>query len=122
MAKTDFKSFADFVAVLSLDDADAIRHMRGAVLAAVPDAEEVISYQLPAFKQNGWLCYLSVATHHYAISFPPPFTVFETFAKELQPYSLSKSALRFPKSEPLPLDLITRMVRFRAAENAAARG
>ncbi|MBN9309505.1 DUF1801 domain-containing protein [Devosia sp.] len=119
MAKTDFRSHADYLAALPAADAEAIGKMRAAVLAAVPDAEEVISYQLPAFKYHGWLCYLSAATRHYSLSFPPPFSVFAVFADELGGYGLSRSALRLPKDRPLPLDLITRMARFRADENVA---
>lgn len=119
MAKTDFKSFAEYLASLAPADAEAILRMRAAILDAVPDAEEVISYQLPAFRYHGWVFYLSVATRHYALSCPPPFTVWEKFADELKPYEILKSALRFPKDKPLPLDLVTRMARFRADENLA---
>lgn len=122
MAKTDFKSLGDYLATLAPADAEAIQKMRAAVLEGVPEAEEAISYQLPAFKYHGWICYLSVASRHYGYSCPPPFNIWTAFAEELKPYEVSTSAVRFPKNQPLPLDLITRMARFRAEENVAREG
>jgi len=117
MAKTDFKSADDYLATLSDDDRKAVRSICDAIRQAVPEAEEVISYQLPAYKFHGWIFYVSAATKHYAISCPPPFAMFEAFKEELAPYDTSKSTIRFPKSQPLPLELIADMARFRAEEN-----
>lgn len=90
--------------------------VRKAIHSAVPEAEEVISYQIPAFKCNGWIFYYSAYTHHYSLSCPPPFTVFEQFREELAPYEVSKSAIRFPLDKPVPVKLITAMAKFRAKE------
>jgi uncharacterized protein YdhG (YjbR/CyaY superfamily) len=88
-----------------------------AIQEAVSEAEEVISYQLPAYKYHGWIFYVSVATNHYAISCPPPFAAFSAFKSELAPYEISKSAVKFPKSAPVPLALIADMSRYQAEEN-----
>jgi uncharacterized protein YdhG (YjbR/CyaY superfamily) len=64
------------------------------------------------------VAYVAVAKSHVSLSCPPPQAMFERFAAELAPYRRTKSAVQFPKSEPLPLDLIARMVRFQADHNA----
>ena len=79
----------------------------------------MISYQLPAFKYHGWVAYVAVAKSHVSLSSPPPQAMFERFASELGPFKQTKSAVQFPKREPLPLDLIARMVRYQADHNAA---
>jgi uncharacterized protein YdhG (YjbR/CyaY superfamily) len=94
-----------------------LKQIREAIRNAVPDAEEVISYQLPAYKFHGWIFYFGAFKKHYSISCPPPFTVFEAFADELKDYEISKSAVQFPKGKDVPLDLIARMAKFRADEN-----
>ena len=117
MAKTDFKNVDEYLATLSEHDRDVVQAICSAIREAVPEAEEVISYQLPAYKYRGWIFYVSAATNHYAISCPPPFATFEAFKSELAPYEISKSTVRFPKSAPVPLALIGEMSRYQAQEN-----
>lgn len=120
MAKTDFKSVEEYISIFGKEEQAALAKIRQTIRKAAPEAEEVISYQIPAYKQGGYLIYFSAFTEHYSLAFPPPFTVFTTFAKELAPYKQSKSVVQLPKSAPLPLDLITRMVKFRLEEAKAA--
>ncbi|MGH6614964.1 iron chaperone [Sphingomonas sp.] len=117
MAKTDYKSIDDYIAAFPEGDQAVLQAMRAAIHAAVPDAEEAISYQLPAFRYHGWIFYFSAYTDHYAISCPPPFAVFEAFGDQLAGYEISKTAVKFPKSKPVPLTLIGEMSAFRAREN-----
>ena len=117
MAKTDFKNVGEYLATLSEHDRDAVAAICNAIKEAVPEAEEVISYQLPAYKYHGWIFYVSAATNHYAISCPPPFAAFEAFKSELAPYEISKSTVRFPKSAPVPLALVANMSRYQAQQN-----
>lgn len=117
MAKTDFTTPDDYLATLGDADRALVTAVMDAIRAGVPGAEEVISYQIPAFKHHGFVFYVMAATKHVSISCPPPFTVFDEFAAELAPYKRSGSAIQFPKRAPLPLDLITRMAAFRSAEN-----
>lgn len=119
MAKTDFRTHDDFLAALSDDDRELVATVLVTIRAAVPEAEQVISYQLPAFKHHGWVAYVAVAKSHVSLSSPPPQAMFAEFAADLEPYKQTKSAVQFPKSEPLPLDLIGRMVRYQADHNAA---
>jgi uncharacterized protein YdhG (YjbR/CyaY superfamily) len=117
MAKTDFKNVGEYLATLSEHDRDVVQAICNAIQEAVPEAEEVISYQLPAYKYHGWIFYVSAATNHYAISCPPPFAAFSAFKSELAPYEISKSAVKFPKSAPVPLALIADMSRYQAQQN-----
>ena len=120
MAKTDFRTHGDFLDSLTDDDRQLVASMLDAIGAAVPEAEPVISYQIPAFKHHGWVVYVAVAKSHASISCPPPQAMFQHFAAELRPYKQTKSAIQFPKSEPLPLDLIGRMARYQTDHNAAS--
>jgi uncharacterized protein YdhG (YjbR/CyaY superfamily) len=119
MAKTNYQSIDDYIATFSQREQADLQAIRKCIQTAVPDAEEAISYQLPAFRYQGWIFYFSAYADHYAISCPPPFTVFEAFRDRLADYEMTKTAIRFPKSKPVPLNLIADMAAFRAQENAA---
>lgn len=119
MAKTDFKDADEYITTFPEHIQATLKKIRQTVQEAVPDATEVISYQLPAFKYHGMLVYYSAYKAHFGLSFPPPFTVFEKFQKELSPYEVSKSAIRFPMDQPFPYALLREMVLFRAKENIA---
>jgi len=88
--------------------------MRRTILAAVPGLEEVISYGMPAYKRGHILVYYAGCAGH--IGFYPTASGIQTFRSELLPYRFSKGAVRFPLTDSLPIELITRMVQFRAKE------
>jgi len=92
--------------------------LRAAIRAAAPDAEEKISYQMPTFALHGNLVHFAAHPHH--IGFYPAPSGIAAFAEELAPYKSSKGAVQFPLDQPLPLDLIRRIVEFRVEENRAA--
>lgn len=116
MAKTGFRTVSDYLATLSAEDRTAVRAICDTIAAAVPEAEELISYQIAAFRFHGFIFYVAATKNHYAISCPPPFTVFEAFGSQLAPYDRSKTTVRFPKDQPIPHALIADMARFRARE------
>lgn len=117
MAKTDFKSADEYIATFPAEMQKILKTVRKTIQTAVPDADEVISYQIPAYKyKGGWVLYFSGYKNHYSLSCPPPFTVFEKFKKELSRYGVSKSAIKFPLDEPVPVKLITDIAKFRAKE------
>ncbi len=122
MAKTDFKSVDEYIATFPEDTRDVLNKIRAAIRKAVPDAEEEISYQIPAYKLHGWVIYFSAYTSHYSLSCPPPFTIFEVFKKQLAPYEVSKSAIKFPLNKPVPVKLIGEIAKLRAKENLAREG
>lgn len=120
MAKTNFKSPSEYIAsATEAADRAGLEAIRDAIRAAVPEAHETISYQIPAFRtKDGWIFYYSVYAHHFSLGAPPPWTERETFKVQLTPYKMSKSAIQFPKGAPLPLKLIGEMAAFRAREAA----
>jgi uncharacterized protein YdhG (YjbR/CyaY superfamily) len=117
VAKTDFKSIDEYIGTFPEDVQETLERIRATIREAVPEAEEVISYQIPAFKYHGYIFYFSAYANHYALSCPPPWTIFEVFKEELAPYKLSKSTIQFPKSQPVPFELIGKMSKYRANEN-----
>ena len=115
--KIKFNTVDEYIAWFPKEKQAVLTAARKAIRKAVPDAEEVISYNIPAFKKNGWLLYISIYTNHFTLSCPPPFAAFKQFEKELSGYKQSKSAIQFPLSEPLPTDLISKIARFNAEQN-----
>lgn len=94
---------------------EGLEQIRKAIRQVVPDAEEVISYCMPAFKQEGILIWYAATKKHYG--FYPKSNVIHVFGEQLKPYDLSKGTIRFPIGKPLPLQLIKDIVRFRVKEN-----
>lgn len=117
MAKTDFKSVDEYQATFPPEIKERLQSVRDVIKKAVPDAEEIISYQIPAYKYHGYLVYYSGYTSHISLSYPFSEALLETFRDELAGYKKSKSAIQFPHKEKLPLALIKKIVQFRAKEN-----
>ncbi|MBX2906244.1 MAG: DUF1801 domain-containing protein [Taibaiella sp.] len=92
-----------------------LQQMREIIRKAAPKAQEVISYGMPAFKGYRVLVYFAAAKEH--IGFYPTGSGIEHFKGEFGGYKWSKGAVQFPLNEPLPVKLITRMVKFRLAED-----
>lgn len=95
--------------------------VRTTVGKAVPDAAEVISYNMPAYKLHGRiLLYYAGWTEHYAI-YPGSATALAGMQDDLKPYKVSKGTIRFEVADPVPTKLIARIAKVRAAENAAPK-
>ncbi len=92
-----------------------LEEMRETIRQAAPRAEEVISYNIPAFKHNGILVYY--AAHKQHIGFYPTSSGIRNFEKELTRYTSSKGAVQFPFNEPIPKILVKKIVKFRMKEN-----
>ncbi len=97
-----------------------LEQLRKLVHAVVPEVEEKISYGMPAFTRNGTLVWIAAHTQH--IGFYPTARGIAQFKTELSKYKSSKGAVQFPMDEPLPLDVIRRIVAFRAQETAGKPG
>ena len=110
-----YASVDDYISAQPKEAQAKLKQMRRAIKAVVPKAEEVISYCMPAFKQDGIVVWYAAAKKHFALY--PKSAVLTAFKKELEPYSVAKGTIRFPVDQPLPLDLIQDIVRFRVAEN-----
>ena len=117
MAKTDFKNIDEYISTFPKEVQAILEQIRQTIKEAVPEAEEAISYQIPAFKFHGWVFYFSAYKKHFSLSCPPPFTVFDAFKEELLPYEISKSTIKFPLDQPVPVKLIHQMAQYRANEN-----
>jgi uncharacterized protein YdhG (YjbR/CyaY superfamily) len=92
---------------------DTIRHT---IKQAAPNAEETISYGMPAFKENKVLIYYAVYKNHIGIY--PGAGAIVNFEKELEKYTTSKGAIQIPLSKPIPVTLIKKLVKFRVAEDS----
>src|SRR5579872_6838690 len=93
-----------------------LAELRSTIQRAAPGATEKISYQMPTFYQNGNLVHFAACERH--IGFYPTPSAIVKFKKELRKYNTSKGAVQFPIDGPMPLALVTKMVKFRVAENA----
>ena len=92
--------------------------IRRLVHQVAPEAQEKISYQMPAFALDGNLVYFAAHANHIGFYPGSANVVFTTFKKELARYKSGKGSIQFPLEEALPLELIKRIVKFRVEENA----
>jgi uncharacterized protein YdhG (YjbR/CyaY superfamily) len=91
--------------------------LRKTIKSAAPGAEELISYQMPAYRLKGMLAYFSATKKHYG--FYPTASPIIAFREKLKPYETSKGAVKFPLNEPIPVKLVTAMVKWKLKENLA---
>ncbi len=96
---------------------EILQQVRKTISEAAPEAEEAIKYRMPTFVLRGNLVHFAAYKKH--IGFYPTPTGIEAFKDELSVYPSSKGAVQFPLDEPIPLDLIGRIVKFRVEENLA---
>ena len=94
-----------------------LQRVRQVVREAAPDAREVISYRMPAFKLNGILVYFAAFKSH--IGFYPPIRGDARIEKAASPYAGEKGNLRFPLDGPIPFDLISRLTKLRMKQDLA---
>lgn len=92
-----------------------LRRLRAVIKEAAPEAEERISYQMPGFYYHGSLVWFGLHPRH--IGFYPTGSGIEAFKEELSSYKSSKGAVQFPLDRPIPFEIISKIVAFRAAEN-----
>lgn len=94
---------------------DLLHQLRSTIRAAAPEAKEVISYKMPGFRYKGMLVWFAMFRKH--IGFFPTNSGVTAFEDQLSAFRYSKGAIQFPLDKPLPLDLVTKIVRFRVDEN-----
>ena len=121
MEKARARTIDEYIAMQPAAAQIVLERVRGAIAKAVPDAEECISYQIPAFKLHGRvLLYFAGWKEHYSV-YPASDAMTAAFEGELDAYRVSKGTLRFPLSEPVPTKLIGRIAKFRAEEIVARK-
>jgi uncharacterized protein YdhG (YjbR/CyaY superfamily) len=118
MAKSDIKSVDEYIAAQPGTVQRMLKRVRSAIREAVPGAEEVISYKIPAYKLHRRpVLYFAGWKQHYSL-YPATERVLAAFEDELAPYEVNKGTIRFPLSQPVPVKLIGRIAKFRAKEVA----
>jgi len=115
MARVPARSPEAYLASLSPDKRATLEKLRGAIRAAAPDAEEGMSYGMPAFIQGKPIAGYAAGANHCAY-YPMSGEITTALAAELEGYETSKGAIRFPVGKPLPATLIRKLVRARLAE------
>jgi uncharacterized protein YdhG (YjbR/CyaY superfamily) len=105
----------DYISSFPSEIQDRLELIRSTIKAAAPEAEEVISYKMPAYKLNGVLVYFAGYQKH--IGFYPGANGIRQFQHNISAFKNAKGSVQFPHTSPLPLDLVTEMVRFRREEN-----
>lgn len=95
-----------------------LEKIRRTIRKAAPKAQEVISYQIPSFKLNGYLVHFAAYQSHIGL-YPAPRGV-AGFKDDLALYQTGKGTLRFPLDQPIPYELITRVVKFRVKKDLEA--
>jgi len=109
-----FKTVDEYIASFPDDVRAILEKIRGIVRGAAPEAEERISYGMPAYKLRHYLVYFAAHTNHIGL-YPTP-SVTGAFAKEIAPFESGKGSIKFLFDKPIPYDLIRRIVEFRVRE------
>ena len=114
--KVSFSSIDEYIASFPEDVQKIMEQLRATIKAAAPEAEEKISYQMPTFTLNGtYLVYFAGWKTHIAFYGAPRGNA--EFKEDLSAYETGQGTLKFPLDKPIPLKLITKIVKFRVIEN-----
>ncbi len=111
------KSIDEYVAGFSPEIQAILQRIRATIHKVAPEAQETISYQIPAFTLNGTLVYFAAFKNH--IGFYPPISGDARLEKAISPYAGEKGNLRFPLDQPMPYRLIERIVKLRVQQKSA---
>jgi uncharacterized protein YdhG (YjbR/CyaY superfamily) len=117
------KTVDEYIAARPKDVQAILKKVRATIRKAAPDAEEKISYRMPAYAQKGVLLYFAAQQKH--LGFYPTSKGITAFTKELSSYVTGKGSVQFPHDRPVPYGLIERIVKFRVKQNlerARAKG
>src|SRR2546423_15278175 len=110
-------SVDDYLAALPDTPRAVLEELRATIRAAAPKATETISYEMPAFKQDGRFLVSYAAFKDHCSLYPATSAVMETLGDELKPYVSGKGTLRFQADEPIPAALVKKIVKLRLEEN-----
>ena len=117
MQRIQAKNIDEYIAAFPVEVGKKLAEMRSAVRKAAPEAEEAMAYAIPTFKLHGNLVHFAAFDHHIGF-YPTPGGII-AFKKELSRYQSAKGSVQFPLDEPLPLTLVTKIVKFRVKENVS---
>jgi uncharacterized protein YdhG (YjbR/CyaY superfamily) len=111
----NFQTVDEYLSALPPKVRSILEGLRRTIRQAAPEAEEVISYNMPAFKWNGVLVWY--AAHKEHIGFYPRVSAMVAFKEQLAAYKTSKGAIQFPMGKAIPTSLVKKIVKFRMNEN-----
>jgi len=114
-ASTKFKTVDEYFSAFPPKTRNILKGLRKTIREVAPQAEELISYNMPAFKLHGMLVYYAAYDQH--IGFYPTSSPMKVFKDELADYKTSKGAIQFPIAKTIPATLVKKIVRFRVKEN-----
>jgi uncharacterized protein YdhG (YjbR/CyaY superfamily) len=117
MTMKKVQSVDEYLSALPKTVRDGIEKLRKAIRTAAPQAEEVISYNIPAFKWTGILVWYAAHKEHFGLY--PRVSAILAFKEELAGYKTTKGAIQFPMTKAIPTNLIKMIVKFRMKENEA---
>jgi uncharacterized protein YdhG (YjbR/CyaY superfamily) len=109
------ENFAGYIADYPIAIQKLLKQMRSIIRKAAPNADEVISYNMPAYKFHGMLVYFAAHTSHVGLY--PMASGIEKFRKEIAAFKHARGSVQFPFDKPLPVSLITKIVKFRVQQN-----
>ena len=115
MEKLKIATVDEYIAQQAPELRSTLKQLRQTIRKAAPEAEEMLSYQMPAYKYHGMLLYFAAHRNHFGL-YPMAHTI-EVFKKRLDKYETSKGTIQFPFGKALPLKLITEITKFRVREN-----
>lgn len=114
------QSVDEYIAAFPNDTQKLLEEIRSVIKKAAPEAEETINYAMPTFKLHGNLVHFAAYKNHIGL-YPAPNGI-DAFKDELSVYKGAKGSVQFPLNKPMPLDLISRIVKFRVKENLEKAG
>ena len=115
MDRVEYKDINEYIASFPAETQKKLEQIRITIKQIVPEAEETISYGMPTFRLHGNLVYFAAFKNHIGFYSLPSGN--EAFKKELSVYKTGRGSVQFPLGKPLPLGLISEIVKFRVAEN-----
>jgi uncharacterized protein YdhG (YjbR/CyaY superfamily) len=113
--KTTFESIDEYILQFPVEVQEILKKLRKIIKESAPDAEEKISWQMPTFTLHGNLVHFAAHKNHIGF-YPAPSGIY-AFKHELSEYKGAKGSIQFPLKKPMPYELISKIVKFRAAEN-----
>ena len=116
MQNLSIKDIDSYLAAVPQDMKSVLEKLRHNIILAAPEAEEVISYGMPAFKYHGMLVYFAAFKNHCSF-FPASGLLIKEMATELAAYKTSKGTIQFTIDKPLPAALVKKMVKMRVKQN-----
>jgi uncharacterized protein YdhG (YjbR/CyaY superfamily) len=114
-SKKAFKTADEYIRSFPEHISGKLTKLREVIIKSAPEAEEIISYGMPAYKYHGVIAYFAASKNHYALyAYPDSIKAFKDY---LKPYSLSKGTIRFTYDKPLPVQLVKDIIKYRVKAN-----